>query len=269
MYSGTTIGKYSGTVTGAHQRIDRIARKKLETLIHDGPIFPSIKDILYFEGNNGPDSVKRKSPSIDEPWHYIDPDKEHDVTLIDMINDHIANLARALADENHERASFEAAWLAHAVVDGLTPAHHFPLADKIHELFGMPHDQRLTVREKNLIRGINRRDTFSKNWEYWGGKGIFSSHILFEWGIATSMVGRRYPSRITDNELADVTLRGYEAVFRESFRDVVKMDSYTLFIRHGWTLKVSRLVHQQLMPLIIDTVSLAWYAAYQQAKALK
>jgi hypothetical protein len=268
MYAGTTIGKYSGRVTGAHQRIDRLARKNLANVLPTSIVFPAISEILHFEGNNGPDSVKRKSPSIDEPWHYINPNKEHDVTLIDMINDHVTNLARALADANQERAAFEAAWLAHAVVDGLTPAHHFPLADKIHELFGMPHDQRLTVKEKNLIIGSNRRDTVSKNWEYWGGKGIFSSHILFEWGIATSMVGRKYPTRINENALAEVTLLGYETVFRNAFKEVVAMDSYQLFIRQGWTLKVSRIVHRQLMPLIIDTVTLAWYAAYQQSKAL-
>lgn len=269
MYAGTTVGKRSGSLIGVHQRIDRIARKHLQPLLPEGFYFPSIREVLYFEGNNGPDGVKRKSPSIDEPWHYIDPKKEHDVTLIEMINDHVTNLGKALASDNKERASFEAAWLAHAVVDGLTPAHHFPLADKIKELFGMPHDQRLTVRDKNVIRGVNKRDTLSKNWEYWGGKGIFSSHALYELGIATSMVGRRYPSKIDDTVLADVTLRGYEAVFRDAFKTIVDMDSYNAFIKQGWTRKVTGTVHGELLPLIIQTVTLAWYAASQQAKAMK
>ena len=268
MYSGTTVGNSSGNVIGAHQRIDRISRKRLQPLIGEH-YFPSIKEILYFEGNNGPDGVKRKSPSVDEPWHYIDPAKEHDVTLIDMINDHIINLANALRDDNHERASFEAAWLAHAVVDGLTPAHHYPLADKILELFGKPHDQRLTVKEKNLIRGTTRLDTLSKNWEYWGGKGIFSSHVSFELGIATAMIARKYPNPIDDTVLAYVTLRGYEAVFRDIFKEVVLLDSYTLYIKHGWTAKVSKVVHQQLMPLILKAVTLAWYAAHQRARGLE
>jgi hypothetical protein len=250
---------------GAHQRIDRIARKHLMKLLDDTAEFPSIKSILSFEGNNGPDGVKRKSPSIDEPWHYIDPKKKNDVTLIGMINDHVKNLANALSEKNEERASFEAAWLAHAVVDGLTPAHHFPLADKIHELFGKPHDQRLTVKEKNLIIGTSRRDTMSKNWEYWGGKGIFSSHILFELGIATSMVGRRYPSKIDSNTLTELKLKGYEAVFLDIFQKIVAMDSYTMFIEQGWTLKVTRLVHRELLPLILEAVTLAWYEAYQQS----
>lgn len=266
MYSGTTFGKKSGNIMGVHQRIDRIARKHVRPLLHNDDAFPAIKAILSFEGDNGPDGVKRKSPSIDEPWHYIDPKKEHDVTLVAMINDHIVNLSQALAAKNNERAAFEAAWLAHAVVDGLTPAHHFPLSDKIEELFGMPHDQRLTVRDKSLIRGITRRDTLSKNWEYWGSKGIFSSHILFEWGIATAMVGRRYPSKIDENVLAEVTLRGYEAVFRDIFQKIVQMDTYTLFIKQGWTLKLTRLIHKELLPLIIEAVTLAWYAAEHQSR---
>jgi hypothetical protein len=268
MYSGTTVGNSSGNLLGAHQRIDRIARKYLQQLLPETVDFPSIKDILYFEGNNGPDGVKRKSPSVDEPWHYIDPKKKHDVTLVGMISDHITNLANALSEKNDERASFEAAWLAHAVVDGLTPAHHYPLADKIKELFGKPHDQRLTVKEKNLIIGTSKRDSISKNWEYWGGKGIFSSHVLFELGIATAMVGRKYPSKIDDTTLADIKLRGYEAVFNDIFEEIVEMDTYTTFIRQGWTRKLSKVVHNELLPLIIKAVFLAWYAAAQQSRGL-
>lgn len=266
MYSGTTIGKWSGNITGAHQRIDRLARKQLTPLLSEGVSFPTIKQILYFEGNNGPDAVKRKSPSIDEPWHYIDPEKMHDLSLIDMIHDHIVNLGNALKKNDIERSAFEAAWLAHAIVDGLTPAHHFPLAEKIEELFGIPHHERITVKQKNIIKGTSRLDTLSKNWEYWGGGGIFSSHFFFEFGVSTSMIGKAYPSVVTENDLVDLELRGYDAIFKEMLNEVYELDLYTLYQRQGWSLKVGRLVHKKLIPAILKAVVLGWYAGVIRSK---
>lgn len=57
-------------------------------------------EILHFEGNNGPDGIKRKSPSQDEPWHFIDPTRADDRELIDMILDHHHNLVDALRHGN-------------------------------------------------------------------------------------------------------------------------------------------------------------------------
>jgi hypothetical protein len=261
MYSGTTIGPRSGNNIGVHQRIDRIARKQLQPLLKERQYFPYAKRILHYEGNNGPDAVKRKSPSIDEPWHYIDPKKMHDVTLVQMIMDHLTNLSVALRDNNHERAAFEAAWMAHAIVDGLTPAHHFPLADKIEELFGMPHHHRQTIRQKNVIKGTSRRDTLSKNWQYWGGGGIFSSHALFEWGVVTSMMGRVYRSHIKKSDITDVAVNGYEAYFLKTLSAIDELDVYDTFRTQGWNWRVARLVNKTLLPMIISAVVLGWYAA--------
>ena len=72
MYSGSTITKISGIVLGAHQKIDRVARKHLEALLPENN-FPKISNILKFEGDKGPDSIKRKSPFVDEPWHFFHP----------------------------------------------------------------------------------------------------------------------------------------------------------------------------------------------------
>ncbi|HJM04142.1 MAG TPA: hypothetical protein QF549_00710 [Candidatus Saccharimonadaceae bacterium] len=263
MYSGTTVGKRSGNFVGVHQRIDRIARRQLGTLLSDSQTFPSSRDILHFEGNNGPDGVKRKSPSVDEPWHYIDPRKPLDVSLVEMIRDHITNLSRALSQNNEQRAAFEAAWLSHAIVDGLTPAHHFPLADKIEDLFGMAHHERLTVRQKNIIKGTGRRDTLSKNWEYWGSGGIFTSHFLFEFGVSATMVGRQYNMTVTNDDLVDLQLRGYEALFKEAIEEVVAMDLYEVFRAQGWNWRVARTVHGKLVPLLIKMVVLGWYAAVE------
>jgi hypothetical protein len=266
MYSGTTVTKRSGHLLGVHQRIDRVARRHITPLLPDGLIFPSAAEILHFEGNNGPDGIKRKSPSIDEPWHYIDPAKNHDRALIDMITDHQRNLAKALRKGNQERAAFESAWLAHAIVDGLTPAHHYPLADKIEELFGMPHDQRQTVKDKNLIRGVNKRDTLAKNWEYWGKHGIFMTHLLFEFGIAMAIIGKQFGKiEITPADLKKLRTKGYESVFRDILRQVLALKTYEDYGTKGWNVDLARAVRLKLVPLITKAVVLGWYASVDEA----
>lgn len=269
MYSGTTLNNKSGNWIGAHQRIDRIARRHLTPLLKKGQWFPSAKEILHFEGNNGPDGIKRKSPSVDEPWHFIDPTDQDDRKLLEIISDHQVNLARALRTKNQQRAAFEAAWLAHAVVDGLTPAHHVPLGEMIEELFGIPHTERRTIRQKNVIKGRNRRDTLVKNWQYWGKHGIFMTHFMFEMGVATSILGRSYKEPvITAEDINQLKEEGYEAVFRSILDDVLALNTYHRYEKTGWTMALSRTVQTKLMPLIIKAVALAWYDAARRSKVV-
>ena len=121
--------KHSGKIIGVHQKIDGIARQMLNTYLKHPYDFPSKKQILYFEGTRGPDGLKRKSPADDEPHSFLNPEKD-DGKLFNQIDNHHYNLSVALKERDVERASFEAAWLAHFIVDGLTPAHHYPF-DKI------------------------------------------------------------------------------------------------------------------------------------------
>ena len=267
MYSGTTIGKRSGHLIGVHQRIDRIARRHITPFLPAAISFPTIAQILHFEGDNGPDGIKRKSPSKDEPWHYIDPAKPHDRQLIDMILDHQTNLAEALRMENHERAAFESAWLAHAIVDGLTPAHHFPLGDKIEELFGIPHTERLTVKDKNVIKGVNRRDTLSKNWEYWGKKGVITNHFMFEMGVAMSILGKRFGKIIIeDSDMKRLRKNGYEVMFREILAEILALNTFETYVAQGWDWRLARKIRLQLVPLIVKAVALGWYGGVIKAQ---
>jgi hypothetical protein len=262
MYSGTTVGKRSGHWIGAHQRIDRIARRHVLEHLPPSVVFPSSRDILHFEGNNGPDGIKRKSPSVDEPWHYIDPTKPADRALIDMILDHQVNLRAALRSGNEERAAFEAAWMAHAIVDGLTPAHHDPYGEQIEELFGISLDERVTVKDKNIVKGHNRRDTLSRNWAYWGTKGLLMTHFWFEMGVATSILGTRYKRGIvTIEDVAALKKDGYEKVFREILGEVASLEAYRRYKKGGWTPSLAKTVQRTLIPLIIKAVTLGWIAA--------
>jgi hypothetical protein len=270
MYAGTTFRRDSGRIVGVHQKIDRVSRRLLKRIILSNVRFPTINQILHFEGINGPDGIKRKSPSKDEPWHFIDPTKPDDKGLIILINDHMTNLINALTVNNQERAAFEAAWLAHAIVDGLTPAHHYPLDDKIEELWGRPHRERLTKKDKTIIRGSNRRDTLSKNWQYWGVGGVFSAHLAFELGVASTIAPYRFntsgPSIL---DIRRLEREGFEAVFMASVHKIYDLGMYNEFGESGWTRHLANRTRKILVPEIIKVVCLAWYNAAVQAKISK
>lgn len=272
MYSGTTFRKNSGNFIGVHQKIDRVSRKNLTRLLthaHNHS-FPAIREILHFEGDNGPDGIKRKSPSVDEPWHYINPADPNDRELIDMVEAHVRNLSEALREGNRARAAFEAAWMGHAITDGLTPAHHFPLSDKIEELWGKPKEERLTVIDKNVIRGETHRDTIARNWEYWGAKGVFATHILFELGVAMSIKTTTFPKPLIDiTWYHDHDTQTVGDVLLAAVTEVYELNMYEDFWRNGWSAKLARQTRNKLIPIIARTIAFAWYRASEDAGIVK
>lgn len=267
MYSGTTFRVKSGRLMGVHQKIDRVARKALERKFSRDRMFPSMHDILHFEGHNGPDGIKRKSPAQDEPWHYIDPNDPNDTALREMIHDHTVNLTAALKAGNRHRAGFEAAWLAHAIVDGLTPAHHYPLEEKLEELRGgQGLETRTSTKDKLLLPGHNKRQMIRNNWEFWGTKGVMTTHFTFELGVATAIGGRTLPSAHPDDALFDdVVKRGALAIFDESLARIASLNLYEEFSKNGWTRALARDTKNILVPEITQTVCLIWYYCYHQA----
>jgi hypothetical protein len=272
MYSGTTLTRASGRLAGAHQKIDRIARRHLQALSDQSSDFPSIKTILHFEGRNGPDAIKRKSPAKDEPWHYLSPFDDDDTVLLELIQDHYRNLVKALAAKDDVVAGFEAAWLAHAVVDGLTPAHHYPYEEKLDELRGgLGKESRVSYREKVLMPGSNNRETIANNWKMWGPKGLLSTHFAFEWGVSSILLPMRVGKRTTpsDSETQAVKQTAVSEYFLELAREVAAYGLYDEFYKKGWTAKLARTVRQQLVPTIVKAVTLIWYKALCEAEALQ
>ena len=255
MYSGTTFNTRSGRVIGVHQKIDRVARRHITKHIPMSMSFPSTRQILHFEGLNGPDGIKRKSPSRDEPWHFIDPHDANDRGLIVMIDDHIYNMAKALRTKNIERAAFEAAWLAHAVVDGLTPAHHYPFEEKLEELRGEGMETRNSTKEKILMPGETRRAQLRNNWAFWGAKGIMT--------IAALRLNNAVP---TEDDFEKVRTGKFQTMYLEILQEVAEMDMYKEFSRSGWTRKMAQETRSVLVPQIIRAVTLAWYAAIVKAE---
>jgi hypothetical protein len=243
---------------GVHQKIDRVAHRHLLARLPKRAVFPSLHDILHFEGLNGPDGIKRKSPGKDEPWHYIDPNDADDREIFAMISDHIYNMGKALREKNHERAAFEAAWMAHAITDGLTPAHHFPLEAKLEELRdGQGLETRTTTKEKLVLPGKTRRHQIRNNWEFWGAKGIMTTHLAFELGVATGIAPLRFEEAVPDQAM-------YKRITNLS--EVAAMNMYEEFGKLGWTRHLAQEARNILMPNIIKAVILGWYKAYLISK---
>lgn len=266
MYSGTTLHGKSGNLMGAHQKFDRVARKFIGVLRPDST-FPPTKLILHFEGNNGPDGIKRKSPGQDEPWHYWDPTDPNDHVLPNIINAHFTSLVKELSKHNQEKVAFEAAWMAHAIVDGLTPPHHYPYEDKLAEIRGEGLETRTTVKSKLVIKGDTRRQTLKKNWQVWGAKGLMMSHAFFEFGVSSTVRPLKLTKGLpTEAEIKHARNIGLEAYLREQALDIYRLDMYDRFLRRGWTTKLAREIRHELGPRIVNSIAVAWILAIDEAK---
>ncbi len=271
MYSGTTLTKFSGRVLGAHQKIDSVARRDLAKLMPQDSLFPSIRRILHFEGKNGPDAIKRKSPARDEPWHYYSPFNDEDAEILQLIKSHYDHLVAELKEGDKERVAFEAAWLAHALVDGLTPAHHYPFEEKLTELRGgEAKETRTSVRKKMVMPGSNRREKVKNNWKMWGAKGLLMTHWWFEVGISILIKPLGFKeAKPTKAELKQFMDIGLNEWFKRTAREIAVLDMYDAYYKKGWTPKLAYQVRHKLGPSIIRTVTLAWYAALCDAELIK
>ncbi len=267
MYSGLTFTRYSGRIIGAHQQIDRIAARHLRELLPHSSFFPSVRSILSFEGKNGPDGIKRKSPGQNEPWHFFDPLSDAADDYKKLLAVHYDGLVKELREKNNERAAFEAAWLAHAVVDGLTPAHHFPYEQEISRLRGgKANSTRQTYRDKLLFRGDTHRKTMHNMMQAWGPRGIFTAHFMFEWGFSFIIKPLRFPdARPQPTDLKGIDSIGYQEYFMQAAREIAMLNIYTQFVKKGWTSKLTRQIRQQLAPIMVRTVTTIWYQAAVEA----
>ncbi|MDB5169240.1 MAG: hypothetical protein JWO41_596 [Candidatus Saccharibacteria bacterium] len=256
-------------VIHAHQKLDRISHRHLLNLLPKGTFFPSLKDVLHFEGSNGPDAVKlKKDTRVEQPWHFIDPSDEDDVHLQGSITHHYDGLVKALKAKDEVRSAFEAAWLAHALVDGLTPAHHYPYEQELAELRGEERHTRKGIIGRGFIKGDNLGQTIKHSLRLVGPKGLLTTHTAFEAGayaiIMPLSLKRALPS---DQDLQAVTNHGILGLFSQMVKEVDELKIYDRFIADGWTQRLSRDVRQELAPRMVRMVLLAWYAAAEEARA--
>ncbi len=267
MYSGTTLTKYSGRIVGAHQKLDSVSRRHLSKITSSKDSFPKIRSILVFEGKNGPDGIKRKSPAKDEPWHYFNPFDDDDLEIVMLIDQHYEHLIAHLKAKNNERSSFEAAWLAHAIVDGLTPAHHYPYEEKLTDIRGgEPLSTRDSMKTKLVMPGDTKRDMIKNNWKMWGPRGLLSTHGFFEFGVAAIIKPLTFNEAVPKKKMIiNAQEIGVSELFVRAAREIAVLDMYNNYAKKGWTPKMTWQVRHKLGPIIVQTVTLTWYLAMVEA----
>jgi len=253
----------SGRMFGAHQKIDSLARQSLRGLLRKDGVFPNKKLILHFEGINGPDGIKRKSPAQDEPWHFYSPFDEGDTRLVDIISDHYDALVAALKNNDDVRAGFEAAWLAHAIVDGLTPPHHYPYEEQLAELRGGEGlETRDSLKGKLIIPGETPLQQVSNNWKMWGPHGLLTAHGFFEFGVAALIKPfTQKQVRLHAEDITELNEYGVLQLFRRKAKEIGALGMYEAYHKNGWNRSLVRQARHVLIPVMVHTVVLAWYAA--------
>jgi hypothetical protein len=250
----------------AHQKIDKVAYKHLLSISPE-VFFPDIRQILHFEGINGPDSTKLKRPeSGDQPWHFINPLDESDTKLEKLIITHYKQLVEGLRQKDDVRSAFEAAWLAHALVDGLTPAHHFPYEQELEKLRGEDRNTRRGIVGRAFIKGETFTQSLAKSLKLIGPKGLLTTHAMFEAGAYAIIAPLKLASGLPNpDDLAKVTAAGLRLEFRDLVREVAEFNMYVRFYTTGWTRSLNQDIKQQLAPRMVKLVTLAWYCAANEA----
>lgn len=262
MYAGFITPKWVVPRAGIHQRLDLAAYKMIQPYLPAGG-FPTAKAILHFEGYNGPDGLNTKvglKPKGLKPKDHSNPSHEYDpVTdtgeVPARVANHYAGLVEMLKSGDLIRASFEAAWLAHFVGDGLTPAHHFPMEEKIAEAAAKDH-----ISDTGKITASVR-----KNWAIWGFKGHMTTHMNFEMGIAFALVIFPIRPEFSEHELARAGQLGPVEFFKSEARAVSALQLYDRFYRQGWTNELAVTVKNRLAPQVARTIGTIWLLALLEA----
>jgi len=243
-----------------HQKINAVAYRHLGELVGLVPSL-SLKDIIRFDGKRGPDAPRLYKTDKGAPWHYYDP-AGNSVAFLEILQDHYASLVYRLQTDNQESAAFEAAWLAHALVDGLTPPHHFPIEAELEDLHDAPVHARQTIRSHLMVKGANRRTSLYKSLRLSGPRGLLTAHTLFEANagliVMTLKLDRAKPSQ---NDLYELEQESFIEIFERYAREIDQFHMYRRFYKSGWTPKLTRDIRRELAPRMVRLVTLAWYSA--------
>lgn len=265
MYSGFITVRHTADWLGVHQKFNRSAYRHVPPHVQISE-FPSLDRIQHFEGYNGPDGMKIKSLHRgDEPSHFYNPETETG-PLLEHVENHYHSLVTALAEGNQSRAAFEAAWLAHTVTDGLTPAHHEPYEEELHEMY---HDNGgqafVKPRHKVIIQGERKVQALKQNWQMWGRDGLLSRHIYFELGVATAVLGSRIQTNLAASKLKEARKVGAIDFFKQEAAGIHELRLYDQFRRTSWTAELGRTVRRQLAPTVVEAIAVEWILAAEAA----
>lgn len=280
MYSGFVKSSQSGNLLGTHQKLNRVAHRyfsrALRPIERNCETLFDLKLIHHFEGYNGPDGLKYKSPGQDEPCQFYNPYRPQDnQEFFAGFNHHRRALAAAIRSQDRVKTAYEAAWLSHVITDGMTPAHHYPYEAYLANLRGRANRNKRVKLISKVMIGVDydrQRHLRScaglaaKNWALIGPRGLLLAHGLFELGLAIIFKPLKLKSsRPTDYDLKLVRQQGLQNVFEEYSRQIADYNLYGQFLQWGWTAKLVRTASRQLAPLTAKMITLAWYDACRKA----
>lgn len=253
----------------AHQKLDRVARRHLKRYIPKDSFFPSSVQILHFEGGRGPDNAKLKRDIHGEqPWHFIDPFNPDDTELHELIDTHYDGLVEAIRKKDEVQAAFQAAWLAHTLVDGLTPAHHYPYEEELARLRGgEARHSRKGLTGRLYVKSPTVRESLLMSTKLVGPGGLLTNHATFEAGVYAIIRPLSLNSgRPAAADRAHVLEAGVVEVFKELALEIAELHLYDRYIAGGWTVRLTRQVRKELAPRMVRMITLAWYAAATEAQ---
>jgi hypothetical protein len=251
----------------AHQKLDRVAHRHLKALLPPEHFFPGIRQILHFEANRGPDSaVVKRQQTFEQPWHFVDPYAKKETDLHRYLRQHYGDLVTALKKCDDVRAGFEAAWLAHALVDGLTPAHHYPYEQELEQLRGEGRHSRKGLAGRLYVKSDTLGKSMKHSYKLVGPKGLLTTHAMFEAGAYAIIAPLRLSvARPTELDIAMAQTDGVIEVFKQTAKEIADFNIYGRFYTDGWTSAISRDVRHELAPRMVRTITLAWYCAAMEA----
>jgi hypothetical protein len=268
LYAGFVTHKRVVNFVGIHQRFDVAAYHMIERYL-PAAAFPRIKDIIHFEGYNGPDGLnvkangglkhlKPRQQGDEKPSHFYDPVSESG-EIPHLIESHYRALVAALKRGDMIRAAFESSWMAHYIGDGLTPAHHWPWEDKIAEAASQAREA-VRSGDAGKVTAL-----LKKNWAIWGAKGHMTTHMNFEFGIAFALLVFPIRPEFSDLELARARAAGPVAYFKSEAREVAGLDLYGRFYKEGWNADIATIIKNQLAPQASRTIGTIWLLALLEA----
>jgi hypothetical protein len=266
LYAGFITKKRVVKRAGIHQRFDMAAYRMVQPYL-PADAFPPLPYILHFEGYNGPDGLNSKQGlrpkalrehNHDNPTHIYDPIADTGPLPL-HIDHHYAGLVANLRSGDLVRAGFEASWMAHWIADGLTPAHHWPLDDRVAEA--------AATAAKALADGdITRFTAFIKrNWAIWGAKGHMTTHFNFEMGVAVGLLVFPLRPKFDEAELARARRLGPIGYFKEEARDIAGLSLYERFYKEGWNNDIASIVKNRIAPQTARAIGNIWLLAMLEA----
>jgi hypothetical protein len=132
---------------------------------------------------------------------------------------------------------------------------------------GQGIETRTTKRKKIVMPGKTTGERMKNNWEYWGAKGVMTTHLNFELGVASALATMKFDTFSMSKELKTKLIKSdFKTLFYDALSEVDGMKMYEEFTKKGWTRNLAKETKNVLVPTIIRTVMLGWLSAIWESE---